>query len=108
MAVHHIDGRGLTCPEGRLRDCLRDYSDAVKARHAWHLPLGWLISLVTTLVVTDFEPRFGVSAALWQSAFICAALVCCVWSLIAVVNLACRWKRGGVDHFIRRLKSPPE
>ena len=70
-----------------LRSSLRHRGETLAAAKAgWQGPLGLLAGLGTTLLVSDFQDRFGVAKATWQATIILLTLAAALWTCIAVVK----------------------
>lgn len=97
----------LAVPADRVRLCLREYEDRLRARAAWQAPAGVFISLVAALVAADFQDRFGLDASTWRALFILVAAFCAYLLIRDGFRAYNARSRGNdVEALITRLREP--
>ena len=69
----------LTLQIDALRLILKENLGARDKRDAWIAPLGLLVTLVSTSLVSDFSNRFGLKAAQWQTLAYVSIFACLIW-----------------------------
>ena len=69
-----------------LRLTLFQFVDKATKARDWVAPLGVLATIVVTVVVSDFQDRFGISASAWRAVVVMTAVVTTVWLAVALVN----------------------
>src|SRR5437868_3098372 len=70
----------------KLRLCLMDNRHQSASLSAWMAPFGILVTLVGTLVATDFKDSLGMSRDWWQALFIFATGAVALWFLSTLVR----------------------
>lgn len=93
--------------EDRLRLVLTNNKELTEASSRWHTPLGILIAIVTTLVVSDFtEPSLGVPATTWQAVYIIAGVLAFAWTLRAGYRTLRDGRLSTIDQIVDELAQP--
>lgn len=90
----------ITIDKVRLRT--RDFIDQREARNSWQTPAGILVSLVASLVASDFKDLLF-PAATWLALFSLSALACLVWLIASFRNLL-RYRNVDAESFVESLK----
>lgn len=91
----------IVITEDRLKLHLSDAIDKTEKRNGWIAPLGIMISLLLTLVTTDFK-NVGLKASVWQAIFILSSLLAFAW-LVYAVRQALRSE--GLDKLMEKIKA---
>lgn len=94
----------LAVPADRVRLCLREYEDRIRARASWQTPAGVLVTLVTALVASEFKD-IGLEAPTWKALFVLVALLC-VGLLIrsAIRAYQARSQGNDIEALVERLR----
>lgn len=82
--AHFVDP--ITIGFDRLQILIQDFAKRVYDRLFWVTPLAVAITLVATLVVSDFKDRFGLKADDWRNGTIFLSAVFLFWTLVAGVK----------------------
>lgn len=88
----------------KIRICLREHQEAIKAQNDWITPLGILLSLVASLVAADFKQFLGLTADIWKAMFIFGAIFCFAWLVYAIYLAFSLRKTSSIEHLIEKLK----
>lgn len=82
----HINAtqEGIITTEDKVRLCLNEHLRHMEKKQAWIAPLGILLTIVLTLITTDFKGALGLDASTWRALFIVAAILCAFWLASAV------------------------
>jgi len=64
----------ITTTRDKLELCLRDYLEMIKNEYSWLTPLGIFISIVTTLLTSDFHDYY-LPATIWNTIYILSSMV---------------------------------
>lgn len=94
----------------KIKLSLLEHRDVLKAKIDWIAPTGILITLIATLVATNFTKFLGLSPEVWKALFIACAILDSVWLLYSIFRLKKFLHKGSVESFIEDLKigSPDE
>lgn len=84
---------------------LERYRQGVLARTRWVNPFVTCVTVLSVLLVADFEPLLGFSSATWYAVFVVALLLSVVWLLWAVVSYLRNRHKADVEFVIERLES---
>jgi hypothetical protein len=76
----------ITIGFDRLQILIQEFAERVYDRLFWVTPLAVAITLVATLVVSDFQDRYGLKAEDWRDGTICLLIAFIVWTVFAVVK----------------------
>jgi hypothetical protein len=88
----------------KVRLCLRDYKDSLKARDKWIAPAGILATLLTTLATTEFKAFFGLEAAGVKALYVLTAILCAIWLCVSLVRLLQASRSDDVESIVLELK----
>jgi hypothetical protein len=72
----------------------------MEKKRNWIAPLGILVTIIVTLVTSDFK-NVGLNAATWQSMFIIAGLISLGWLVYCVKEA---WQSKDIEDIIDELK----
>lgn len=99
------DGVTIIVSEDRLRLVLTNHANSLRAL-GWIAPLGIFLSLLTTLVTSDFKTEaLGLSADAWHTIFIGAAVIAGVWlGTAALMRFAFGGRGRAIDNCVNKIK----
>lgn len=87
----------------KVRLCLIQHLDCLRAKHEWLMPLSLLLTFLATLLSAEFT-NFVLKAPVWEAIFIIGFLVSVVWLGLAGLRAWKIRKLGGIDAIISQLK----
>jgi hypothetical protein len=80
MKVHStLEQEVLVTTSDKLRLCLIRHQKILAGRLGWIAPLGILLTMIATLVTTDFKDSYGLSKNTWEAIFVLGAVVVGLW-----------------------------
>jgi hypothetical protein len=105
--VHkNVSQQFIFTTEDKIRICLTTYQEALAAGRDWIGPLGLLVSILATLVVTEkFRPFLGLTPDGWHTVFILSGVLSLAllgWTLFQTWR---RRKERKIAFVINSLKS---
>jgi anaerobic C4-dicarboxylate transporter len=87
----------------KVKILLMERQDTLLAKNEWIAPAGMLITLIATLLTTDFKEKFGYSKDFWNALFIMVIIFCIIWLIKALIKLTITWKKGNLKEIIEQL-----
>ena len=93
--------------EDKIRLCLLEYKDVLKAQREWIAPAGIFIALVTTLIATDFKQLLNLSPDVWKALFIFCSIICFLFLLKALRDVLKYRGYRDIEIIIEKLKQSP-
>jgi hypothetical protein len=90
----------IATTEDKLKLALHERQRIFRSREAWIAPLGILLSIVTTLLTTDFR-MFLLAAAVWEAIFFISAIAAFLWLIYTLWQCS---KSQSIDEFIHYIK----
>jgi amino acid transporter len=90
--------------EDKVRLCLSEHLKRMEKRGSWITPLGLLISIIVTLVTSDFK-NVGIDAATWKALFIITGLISFGWLIYSIKEA---WQSAKIEDIIDELKKGSE
>lgn len=91
----------------KIRLCLHDYKDTLKAQTDWVAPAGILITLVATLSAADFKLFLGLNSDVWKALFIFGSIMSAISLIRALNNVRKIRGKNDVESIIQNLKQGP-
>lgn len=92
----------------KVRLCLLENREVLKAKISWITPLGILIALIAALVTADFKKTFlGLKPEIWEALFIISSILCFLWLIYALGRSYKFRGKGGIEDVIKKLKQNP-
>lgn len=88
----------------KLRLCLLEHREVLKAQTDWIAPLGILLALLAPLLTADFKTFLRISAEIWRTLHIFASIMCFGWLVWAVVRAVKNHGKGDIERIIQALK----
>lgn len=89
--------------EDKLRLIVGDYEKSWRSRRDWVGPFGILVSVIISIITSDFKGVFGFTGDSIRSLFIMSAIGSGVWLLISLIKSYRLWKNDA-DAFIRSAR----
>ena len=86
--------------EDKLRLCLTENCRKMEKRKSWVAPFSIFITILFTLLTTDFK-NFGLPAQTWQAIFTITALISLVWLARSLYKVR---KSVKIEDIIQELK----
>jgi hypothetical protein len=90
----------ISVTEDKIRICLMNYLQYLNARGSWITPLGIFLTVIITLLTTDFKD-FYLSKNTWQAIFVISSVVSLVW---LAITIKLRPKHRTIEDIINELK----
>lgn len=90
----------IVTTEDKLKLALLERKGMLVGRDAWIAPFGIGISILITILTTDFR-KFLLAAPVWEAIFYIALILTIFWFIYA---LAKRPKENSIDDFIQQIK----
>lgn len=104
LTVHKsLDQEIIVTTADKIRLCLIENKECLRTKNEWILPLTLLITIVATLLATDFK-EFLLSAAVWEAIFILGSIICVIWLLKSGRTAWKNRKLGGIEEIVTTLK----
>jgi len=89
IKVHStLEQEVLVTTSDKLRLCLIRHQKTLSGRFGWVAPLGMLLTLVITLLTTDFSNSLGLSQHTWKAIFILSSILVGLWLVCSVAKNA--------------------
>jgi hypothetical protein len=90
----------ITTTEDKVRLTLSDYLKKMEKKKGWLTPLGLVISLTLTLMMSSFKD-WGLSADTWKAIFIIGDIASFGWLVYAIIE---SFRSVDIDDVIAELK----
>jgi hypothetical protein len=94
----------IVTTEDKVRLCLHTHTEGLAARAGWIAPVSLLITIILTLVTSDFHDSFGFPKETWRAVFLLACALVGIWSVAA------GWKASrvttSIDRIVAELRPP--
>ncbi len=75
----------ITTTEDKLRLALSEYLKKTEKKKGWRTPMGLMISLTLTLMMSSFK-NWGLSADTWKAIFIIGDVASFTWLIFAIIE----------------------
>lgn len=103
--VYNVQQEVITITKDKLELCLMKNQKIIEKKHEWVAPLGLFVSLLTTLLVSEFNRDWLLPKAVWNAVFLVGTVVSFIW---LIISLVCLWryrKRGTIDEIIGKIRA---
>ena len=90
--------------EDKTRLYLLEYRNALKAQNDWMAPAGILITLIATLIVSDFKPFLSLEPGVWKALFIFISLASLYLLVCAIFKARTVRDKSDIESIIQKLK----
>lgn len=105
VTVHKNLGQEvMVTTEDKVRLCLIEHRQSLRAKNKWTVPLGIFATLVVALCAADFR-QFIVSADVWKALFILSTVVTFIWLARSGYHAYVHRKGGDIDEIVLALKA---
>ena len=98
----------ITITTDKLKISLLENQEIIGKRNDWVAPLGILMSIVTTLLVSDFSHDALLGKENWKAIYIIMTPVSGVWFCKACFCAFQNRNKGSVDYLINTIKAKRE
>lgn len=89
----------------KVRLILEEFKDNVKAEIDWATPVGIFITILATLVTTDFKKFINIEAYVWKALYIISGIICLIYCAKYIFKAICSRNKCSVQHVINELKN---
>lgn len=89
----------------KIELALRKYRTGVRARTKWVNPFVTSLTVLSVLLVADFEATLGFSGATWSAVFVVALLLSVCWLVWAVASFVRNRHKADITYVIETLES---
>lgn len=90
--------------QDKLRLALIEHRDAISGRREWISAGTLALSLLSTLLLTTFQDKLGLSAATWQALYGLFFVSAVIWFVRSLMSLYKNRKRREIDYVIQKIK----
>lgn len=87
----------------KLKNDLRDYSDAIKQTSDWVSVVSLAISLILANCTSNFQEFLGLSSATWKAIFVIGMVASIIWVVVVLVRLYRYKDKYNVDNLIKSI-----
>jgi hypothetical protein len=94
--------------QDKLRLAIIEHRDVLASRREWISAGSLSLSLLTSLMLTQFQDRLGLSAEYWRALYGFFFALALFWLISALYKLYKNRKRGDVDYLIKQIKKVGE
>jgi hypothetical protein len=103
--TYNIDQEIITITKDKLELCLLKNQKLIEKKHDWIAPLGLFLSLLTTLLVSDFNKDWIFTKTVWNAVFVITTAISFGWLLHAGAGAIKFRNRGSVEELIRNIRA---
>lgn len=89
--------------EDKLRLIVEDYERSWRSRMEWVGPFGILVSVIISIITSEFKGAFGLTGESIKSLFVIAAIGSGAWLFISLIK-SYRLRKKDSDAFIRSAR----
>lgn len=89
--------------QDKLRLALIEHRDLLSSRREWISAGSLALSLLSTLLLTAFQDKLGLSADTWRALYGLFFALAMVWLINSLVNLIKNRKRRDIDYLIKQI-----
>lgn len=94
----------IVVSEDKLVRILEKDRERIKRNVAWTAPASFFISLIVTILTTDFKNKWGMPAETWQALFYVATAI----SVLFIIIFCFKVKKKSIDDLIKEIKGNKE
>lgn len=88
--------------EDKVRNHLSKHLNKVEKRKGWIAPLGILITIIITLITSDFkQDSFIFPSATWEAIFVISGLISLGWLIYSIIQAL---KSESIEDLIDKIK----
>ena len=85
----------------KLKLIIRNHADAIERKNSWIAPLGVFLTLVLSILTTDFKDWF-LKANVWSAIFIIAAILSFGWLIRESIAA---YKATSIEDLVKKIKN---
>jgi len=85
----------------RLRLRLIEYSDTIKRKNSWLVPIGIFLPILISLLTAEFR-NFGLADAEWKALFVLIGILSFLWFVYELRNAV--KKSPSIDDLVEKIK----
>jgi hypothetical protein len=90
--------------QDKLRLTLIEHREVLNSRREWVSAATLALSLVTTLTLTSFQDRLGLSADMWRALYGLSFIMALFWLGSALVRLFRNRHKSDINYLIKQIK----
>lgn len=94
----------LLTTEDKLRLALIEHRDVLASKREWISAGSLALSLLTTLTLTQFQNRLGLSADTWRAIYAVVFILALFWLISSLIKMYLNRKRGEINYLIKQIK----
>ncbi len=94
--------------QDKLRLAIIEYRDVLASRKEWISAGSLSLSLLTSLMLAQFQDKLGLSADTWRALYGFFFSLAFFWLINSLIRLYRNRKRGDVDYLIQQIKQVGE
>ena len=91
--------------QDKLRLALIEHRDLLSSKREWISAGSLALSLLSTILLTTFQDKLGLSADTWRALYGLFFSLALVWLITSLVNLVKNRKRREIDYLIKEIKT---
>ena len=91
--------------QDKLRLALIEHRDVLSSKREWISAGSLALSLLSTILLTTFQDKLGLSADTWRALYGLFFSLAMVWLISSLVNLVKNRKRRDIDYLIKEIKT---
>ena len=91
--------------QDKLRLALIEHRDLLSSKREWISAGSLALSLLSTILLTTFQDKLGLSADTWRALYGLFFSLAMVWLVNSLVNLVKNRKRREIDYLIKEIKT---
>ena len=90
--------------QDKLRLALIEHRDVLAGKREWISAGSLALSLLSTLLLTTFQDKLGLSASTWQAMYALFFVFASVWLVKSLMSLYKNRKKREIDYLISQIK----
>jgi len=109
LTVHkNVKQEFILTTTDKIKLVLIERKESMLSGREWWMPLGLLISFVTTLLTADFKDALYLPKDVWHALFVWLTLGSVIWLIVKLNKLRKHWGRNNLDKIIEQIKLSDE
>lgn len=105
---HNTKTNAYLITHDKLLNILNEHNSKVGKRMAWTTPLLFIVSLILTLVTSDFKKKAFLSADTWTAVYYLVTVAAIIWFLKASIDAIMNWRGTSTKALINQIKDNGE
>jgi len=94
----------IVTTEDKLVIDLEKHCKIIQKKREWINPLGLFIAILTTILTSKFEEKFGLKPEFWQASFYIVGGGSLIWLIKSVYDSIKNYNKGTTEEFIQQFK----